>query len=362
MNKKIVITVVVIVAVVILGIKGKGLLEKRKEEVVNEALPSTAQVSVQVVKAKQGDLKNSVSFLAQILSDKSIKLSTKLAGYVDKVMIEEAQEVKKGDVLVMIDAVELKSNIKALQSTLQAQKNDANVAQNIYNRNKKLYKVGGLAKEKLEISKATLETKRAMIDNSRQKIDQLKHQLSYLKIVAPFDGVIDAILLHEGDLAAAGKPIVAMSNGEKKLVFSYAPSEKNSIAKGQTVFYKGQKIGIMKSIYPTSKNGLSIAEVSLLEKLPLPVGTSINIDVLTQESHGCMLPADTILHKKDGTFVMVYNGKSFSSMQVNVEIETKDEMIVTPCPNTFAARGSEVKLSKLQAYDNVNILGEKDAK
>jgi len=362
MSKKIIITVAVILAVVILGIKGKGLLEKRKEQVANEALPSTAQVSVEVVKAKQGELKNSVSFLAQILSDKSIKLSTKLAGYVDKVMVEEAQEVKKGDLLVMIDAVELKSNIKALQSTLQAQKNDVIVAQNIYNRNKKLYKVGGLAKEKLEISKATLETKRAMIDNTRQKIDQLKHQFSYLRIVAPFDGVIDAILLHEGDLAAAGKPIVAMSNGEKKLVLSYAASEKNSIADGQTVFYKGQKIGIVKSIYPTSKNGLNTAEVRLLEKLSLPVGININIDVLTQAIHGCILPADTILHKKDGTFVMVYNGKSFSPVQVKVEIETKDEMIVTPCPDAFVARGSEVKLSKLQAYDKVNVLGAKDAK
>jgi RND family efflux transporter MFP subunit len=362
MNKKIIITVVVIVAVVILGVKGKSLLEKRKEEVVNEALPSAEQVSAEVVKAKQGVLKNSVSFLAQIFSDKSIKLSTKLAGYVDKVMVEEAQEVKKGDVLVMIDAVEVKSNIKALQSTLQSQKNDLNVAQSIYSRNQKLYKAGGLAKEKLEISKSTLETKRAILDNTRQKIDQLKHQLSYLKIVAPFDGVIDAILLHEGDLAAAGKPIVAMSNGDKKLVFSYAPSEKNSIAKRQTVFYKDQKIGVVKSIYPTSKNGLISAEVSLSDKLPLPVGTSINIDVLTQEIQGCLLPTDTVLHKKEGTFIMIYNNKSFRPMKVNVEIEKKDEMIVTPCPNTFVARGSEVKLSKLQAYDKVNILGEKDAK
>jgi RND family efflux transporter MFP subunit len=317
-------------------------------------------VSVEVVKAKQGELKNSVSYLAQILSDKSIKLSTKLAGYVDKVMLEEAQEVKKGDLLVMIDAVELKSSIKALQSTLGAQINDANVAQKIYNRNKKLYKVGGLAKEKLEISKATLETKRAMIDNTRQKIDQLKHQFSYLRIVAPFDGVIDAILLHEGDLAAAGKPIIAMSNQKQKLVFSFARSE--NIKKGQIVLYKNIKIGTVKSIYPTSKNGLISAEVALDKRLSLPIGASINIEVLTKSAKGCLLPADTLLHKKDGTYVMIYSNKSFTPLKLNVKIATKDKVIVSPCPKNPVARGSEVKLSKLQAYNNVSIIGDDNAK
>jgi len=85
-------------------------LESRKAEVANEALPKVEAVTVPVVKATEGMLKNQVSFLAQVLSDKSIKLSTKLAGYVEKVFVEESQKVKKGDVLVRIDAIELRSN------------------------------------------------------------------------------------------------------------------------------------------------------------------------------------------------------------------------------------------------------------
>ena len=361
-SKKIIITVVAVLAVVILGIKGKGLLEKRKEEVAHEALPTTASMSVQVAKAKQGTLKNSVSFLAQILSDKSIKLSTKLAGYVEKVMVEEAQEVKKGELLIRIDSVELKSNIEALEATFQAQKRDVALARSIYTRNQKLYHVGGLSKEKLDISKVTLEMKQSIIENSRQKIAQLKHQLSYLKIVAPFDGVIDSVLLHEGDLAATGKPIITMSNGAKKLLFAYAPSEKNTIMIDQAVLFNGEKIGAIKSIYPTSKNGLISAEVSLSKTLSYPVGSNINIDVLTQEKEGCLLPSDTLIHKKEGTFIMIEDHGSFTPMKVNVEIEKKDQIIVTPCPKHAVARGSEVKLSKLQAYDKVTILGGVDAK
>jgi len=197
MNKKLIITVVIVLAVIILGVKGKGLLEKRKTEVANEALPATETVSVPVVHATQGTLRHTEGYLAQIVSDKSIKLSTKLAGYIEKVYVSESQVVKKGDVLVSIDAIEIRSNIDALKATLLAQNNDLALAKSIYTRNQKLYKVGGLSKEKLDISKVTLQAKEAVITNTTQKIAQLEHQLSYLKIIAPFDGVVDAILMHE---------------------------------------------------------------------------------------------------------------------------------------------------------------------
>jgi len=357
MNKKLIITVVIVLAVIILGVKGKGLLEKRKTEVANEALPMVETVSVPVVSATQGTLRHTEGYLAQIISDKNIKLSTKLAGYVEKVYVSESQVVKKGDVLVRIDAIEIHSNIDALKATLLAQDNDLNLAKSIYTRNKKLYGVGGLSKEKLDISKVAVQAKEAVISNTTQKIAQLEHQLSYLKIIAPFDGVVDAILMHEGDLAATGKPIVSMSNGKKKLVFSYAPTKATSIAKDQIVLLEGEKVGYVKAIYTTTKNGLITAEVALSSQIDLPVGSSVSIEVLTQETQGCVLPQDTLLHKKEGTFVMLYEKGSFTPLKVNVQMQEEGKVILSPCPSGSIAQASEVKLATLPAYDNVEILG-----
>jgi len=358
MNKKLIITVVIVVAVIILGVKGKGLLEKRKTEVANETLPSVEMVSVPVVHATQGTLRHTEGYLSQIISDKSIKLSTKLAGYIEKVYVSESQVVKKGDVLVSIDAIEIRSNIDAQKATLLAQNNDLALAKSIYTRNQKLYKVGGLSKEKLDISKVTLQTKEAVITNTTQKIAQLEHQLSYLKIIAPFDGVVDAILMHEGDLAATGKPIVSMSNGKKKLVFSYAPIKSKMIIKDQMVLLDDEKIGYIKAIYTTSKNGLVSAEVVLSSQIDLPVGSSVSIEVLTKEAQGCVLPNDTLLHKKEGTFVMLYEKGSFTPLKVNVEMQENGQVIVSPCSSGAIAQASEVKLATLPAYDKVEILGE----
>ena len=358
-KKKIIIRFISIIAVVVLIIKGKGLLETRKAQISNESLPSSGSVTVPVVKVQQGIMQNKVPFLAQIDSDKSIKLSTKLAGYVEKVLVEEAQKVKKGEVLVRIDAIELNSNIDALKATLNAQRNDLALAKSIYDRNVKLFNIGGLAKEQLDISSVTLKVKSSTMENTKQKIAQLDHQFSYLQIVAPFDGEIDAILLHEGDLAASGKAILNMSNAKQKLLFSYAPAQGSVIKKEQDVFMNDEQVGYVKSIYTTSKNGLISAEVTLTKSIALPTGSSVNIEVLTQEAKGCIVPSDTLLHKKESTFVMTYAEGKFSPLKVKIEMQDSNRMLISPCPTTPIAQASEVKLAQLPAYDKVNILGAK---
>ena len=358
-KKKIIIRLISIIAVVVLVIKGKGLLESRKAEIANEALPSSGSVTVPVVKAKEGTMQNRVPFLAQVLSDKSIKLSTKLAGYVEKIFVEEAQKVKKGDLLIRIDAIELNSNIAALKATLNAQSNDLELAKSIYARNQKLFAIGGLAKEQLDISRVSLKAKSSTMENTKQKIAQLEHQLSYLKIVAPFDGEIDAIFLHEGDLAASGKAILSMSNSKKKLLFSYAPVQHTLIKKEQDVFMQNEQTGYVKSIYTASKNGLISAEVTLTKEIVLPTGSSVNIEVLTDEAKGCIVPSDTILHKKESTFVMSYAEGKFSPVKIKVKMENANNVLISPCPTTSIAQASEVKLAQLPAYDKVNIIGAK---
>lgn len=351
------IKIIVSIGVVVLIIKAIGLLESRKAEIANETLPSFGSVTVSVIQAKEGTMQNKVPFLAQILSDKSIKLSTKLAGYVEKVFVEEAQKVKKGELLVRVDAIELHSNIDALKATLNAQLNELELAKSIYERNKKLFAIGGLAKEQLDISQVSLKVKASIMENTKQKIAQLDHQLSYLQIVAPFDGEIDAIFLHEGDLAASGKTILSMSNAKQKLLFSYAPVQGSVIKKEQDVFLKNEHIGYVRSIYTTSVNGLISAEVTLRKKIALPTGSSVNIEVLTKEAKGCMVPSDTLLHKKESTFVMTYLDGTFSPVKVTVEMEDDNHNLISPCPKLPIAQASEVKLAQLPAYENVNITG-----
>jgi RND family efflux transporter MFP subunit len=355
--KKLITTIIAVALIVVLGIKGKGLLKSRQNEVANEPTPAVSSISVHLVKPDNSTIKNFESYLGLLTSDQSIKLSTKLAGFIEKIYVKESDVVKKEEPLVKIDSIELRSNIDALQANLMAQKSDKAVARSIYNSNLKLYKIGGLPKEKLELSRVALNAKRAMIENTIQKINQANHQLSYLGIKAPFDGVVDSLILQEGDLAATGKPILSLSNGKQKLLFSYSPTQAKSIKKGLMAYLDQKEIGRVDTIYTTSKNGLITAEIFLKSPLDLPIGSSVNIDILTNQATGCTIPQDSLLHKKDGLYVMVYNDKKFTPLKVDLKASSKDKVVISPCPKYKIAKENEVKLSALPSYKNVNVIG-----
>jgi len=334
--------------------KGKELMQIRKEEIVKESLPQKRSITVSLTQAKQGTIEEKQPYLAIVQSDKSIKIATKMAGYIEHLYVEESQWVEKGALLATIDQSDINSNILLLRTTLSQQQNDLALAKQIYNRNRKLYEVGGLAREQVDTSKVIMQGKNSAIKATKQKIVQLQEQKNYLKIKAPFSGEIDTILMYQGDLAVAGKPILTMSSGTKKLLFSFVAEEK-SIKKGQLVYLDIQEIGEVNKILTLAKEGLVQAEIKLNKKLNLPQGTTLNIDVLTKSQKGCIVPNNTLLHKNRGTYLMTYINSKFKAKKVESLMSQQGKTMITPCPTEPIAVGSEVLLAKLPIYGEVDI-------
>lgn len=354
--KKFIIALIILAAIAGLVLQSKKLLDNRKVEVDSARPPVAIMLQVSTATAHKGTLVSTGRFLAQIQARKGIKLSTKLAGTIEKIHVYTGQKVHKGDPLITIDSQELRSNISALEGSLAALQKDLNLTRSIYEANVELYRSGALPRQKLDQSRVGVEAKAAKVESTRQKVLQLKHQLGYLDIKAPFDGQIDAVMLHEGDLAATGRPIVSMSNGEKKLVFGFVPTARTQIKPGQPVFVSEKQVGTVRTLYATSQNGLVNAEVALDQPIDLPVGASIEIAVALRAAQGCILPDDTLIHHADTTQVMVYDPEGrFVPMNVQVRARHEGEVIVDPCPDTPVARGSEVRLSQLPAYEHVLI-------
>ena len=361
-KRRVVVAAIVLVAIAALLIKGKSLLNKRMEQIEKEPTPSKKTLWVSIVQGKMGTLQQKRSVLAQVVAHKSITLSTTLPGYIKEVTVSEGQRVKRGDLLVRIDSYELQAEIAALQKTLAVQKSDLALAKSVYERNEKLVAVGGISKEAFDASRVAVQMKASVLENTKQTLSKLQHRLSYLEIKAPFDGVIERIVLHEGDLAVVGKPVLSMNDAKQKLLFSYAPTAHMPIKKDQEVYLKHRRIGFVKSLYPTAQNGLHVAEVALGESLALPVGSSVNVDVLVKEARGCILPDTTVVHKKEGDYVMVYKEGRFTPQKVHIVLVSNNRILLEACPASPVAVADEAKLSTLPAYDNIGIIGADDAR
>ena len=346
--------IILIVSIVVLIVLAKGLVTQRKNEIKDEPIPQKKSLTVSLTQAKQGIIRETSSYLAVVNANKTIQISTKIAGYIQNIFVEESQKIKKGELLVTIDQNDINSNISILKTTLKQQQNDLKLSKDIYSRNQKLYRVGGLAKERLDTSKVIMEGKISLIQTTKEKISQLQKQKNYLQIKAPFDGVVDKIIMYQGDLAIIGKPIISISSEDKKLIFSFV-STQNSIRKNQKVYSSSKEIGKIDKILTVAKNGLTQAQIKLNDNINLPIGATLNIDVLTKNQKGCIVPNNTILHKTNANYLMIYKDSKFSPLKIDTLITQKNQTLITSCPKEKIAQGSEVLLAKLPIYGEVEI-------
>jgi RND family efflux transporter MFP subunit len=346
--------IIIVLLSLALLVSAAMLLKKRKQSVKNAPVPTPLTHQVKVVSASTEHLEQTRPFLAQLASEETAEISSKLSGQIKKVLVRENQPVKKGELLLQIDDLEIVSSIKSLQVSLAAQEKDVHYAKSLHERNRSLFDVGGLAREKFEASEVVLATKQAALETTRQKIIGLEVQLGYLNIKSPFDGTVGTIFSRTGDLASPGKTLFSINSPGQKLTFSYVPGE-FAIQTGQEVLLNGRKIGQIIRLYSDADNGLSVAEIGVENHLDMPNNSYVTIDLLTFAGSGCCVPVTALLQKKEGTQVMLYGDGEFAPLPVTIIASNKDNALIEPCPASPVAVGAAAKLSQLPGFGEVLI-------
>ncbi|MDY0195870.1 MAG: efflux RND transporter periplasmic adaptor subunit [Sulfurovaceae bacterium] len=185
---------------------------------------------------------------------KSAKLAFSSSGIVKKVYVDVGSKVKKGDILATLH----NEDLVALASTARAQ---AKFAESEYNR---------YAQVKNYINAAQLDSYRLKKENAQTQLKYNESVLYKTVLKAPFEGVITAKTIEEGDVvtAQAATPAFKMQSvGPLKLIMKYDARYYNVVKVGQPYIFqiggKGTKYkATIRKIYPTidEKTQMMIAE------------------------------------------------------------------------------------------------------
>ncbi len=88
MLKKILITIFILGISGFLAVNAKKFLDKKTQEVEKEPKPKATPISVEIVRAKEGNISKNLMLLSQIKSIREISLSTKLNGYIKDILFQ----------------------------------------------------------------------------------------------------------------------------------------------------------------------------------------------------------------------------------------------------------------------------------
>ncbi len=179
---------------------------------------------------------------------KTVDLASKITGRIEKLNCKKGDRVKKGDVLITLDAPEINAKAAQVDATVQlalAQQEKVNngarneqismakasrdLAKKTFDRLNRLHDEGVIPTQKLDEARAKyqaaqdnynmlvtgsrVEDKLSAAANVKRAMGANDEVQSYLKentIVAPINGVITEINVEEGELVGAGYPIVTI--------------------------------------------------------------------------------------------------------------------------------------------------------
>jgi len=160
-------------------------------------------------------------YVADIQAIQNVELRARVEGFLDRIYVDEGQEVKSGQLLFKINDEEYKAELAKAKANLQNAIAEAKAVELEANRLKVLVDKNVVSDTELEVANAKLEAAKARISEARSAQSNAAVRLSYASIRAPFSGIIDRIPLKAGSLIEEGTLLTTASDISEIFVYFY---------------------------------------------------------------------------------------------------------------------------------------------
>lgn len=191
----------------------------------------------------------------QISSVNSAVLSTRLMGHVERIPVKVGQKVNKGDLLVVINNMDLRAKkAQVSASIIEAKAAFAN-AKKDYDRFVNLFQKNSASQKELDDMKARYEMAKARLQAAKEMEKEVNAQFAYVNIRAPFKGVVTNTFVDVGEMANPGMPLVGVEAPGALKVVAKIPENKVS------QLHEGMEAKVAVKALDTVLNG-TLAELS----------------------------------------------------------------------------------------------------
>ena len=307
----------------------------------------TEKPQVKITTVTSENIPQTETYTATVESDVKNNIAPNTPYRIEKIFVEVGDQVRKGQVLVQLDA----SNLRQLKLQLEHQKIE-------FSRTEQLYQVGGASK--------------AEYDNAKMQLDvfstQYKQLVENTQLISPISGVVTARNYDDGDMYSSGNPVLTIEQTNPvKLLVNVSENYYKQVSKGMPVdivldAYEGESFtGKVTIVYPSIDVATHTFPVEVTINNPaqkVRPGMFARATINYGDKNHVLIP-DEALVKQIGAgdrYVYVYkNGKvSYNKVELGKHIGTKYEIFsgvnpgdqVVVAGQARLANGKEVEVVK----------------
>ena len=148
-----------------------------------------------------------------------VQIAPDVSGLIDKVVVHDNQEVRKGDLLFVLDAVRPRIALSQAQAAVAGLKSQIAQAQRENKRNVELDDL--VPAEAREQSSEKLEQLDASLLQAQAAVEAARVNLARTEVRAPVDGWVTNFDLRPGAYAVTGRPLMALVDKQSIHVIGY---------------------------------------------------------------------------------------------------------------------------------------------
>ena len=172
--------------------------------------PAAKDAQHKTTKAEVSAAAGDVTVSGSVVSKETARISARISGNVIELNFDAGGAVKKGEVLLKLEARELVERENQAQASLESAKADLAKAGNDFERYKALFEKESIAKKEYDEAQARYDIAQAGEQRARAALEEAGTLLSYTVVTAPFNGIVSERNINMGDLAVAGKQLFAV--------------------------------------------------------------------------------------------------------------------------------------------------------
>ncbi len=171
--------------------------------------PAPPPPAVGVTAVHSQPVTSSAQYIGRIQAIDRVALVARVTAYLDRRLFDEGAEVKKGDLLYVLEQGPFQAQVLAQQGTLaQAQANVVNARVN-FQRQAELLRTPAGQKQAYDNASETAQSGAANVLTAQGNLQSAQIQLGYTEIRAPVDGRITSTAVNEGNVVSPSSGALA---------------------------------------------------------------------------------------------------------------------------------------------------------